>query len=130
MLPISLSDAKRTKMGESQSKTERPIAVHCKNPVKDAHPAEADTNNKKKTHQMQLEGVRISWASRDKANTRWESCQWVGKGAVQNSPRRGLARGVPIGTTMGEIRENPGTHQSSKQERRTPWGSIHKNRKI
>ena len=47
MLPISLSDAKRTKMGEGQTKTERPIAVHCKNPVKDVHPAEADTNNKK-----------------------------------------------------------------------------------
>ena len=53
---------------------------------------------------MQLEGVRISWASKDKANTGCESCQWVGKGAVQTSPRRGLARGVPIGTIMGENR--------------------------
>ena len=53
---------------------------------------------------MQLEGVRISWASKDKVNTGCESCQWVGKGAVQASPRRGLARGVPNGTIMGENR--------------------------
>ena len=65
---------------------------------------------------MQLEGVRISWTSKDKANTRWESCQWVGKGAVQNSPRRGLARGVPIGTTMGENREKPGDPSKFKNK--------------
>ena len=53
---------------------------------------------------MQLEGVRISWTSKDKANTGWESCQWVGRGAVQSSPCRGLARGAQIGTTMGENR--------------------------
>ena len=53
---------------------------------------------------MQLEGVRISWASKYKVNTGCESCQWVGKGAVQASPRRGLARGVPNGTIMGENR--------------------------
>ena len=64
---------------------------------------------------MQLEGVRISWASKDKANTGWESCQWVGKGAVQASPRRGLARGVPNGTIMGgDRKKNQVTHQSSK----------------
>ena len=74
--------------------------------MKDGRPAEATTNSKKNAP-MQLEGVRISWTSKDKASTRWESCQWVGKGAVQNSPRRGLARGVPIGTTMGENREKP-----------------------
>ena len=82
---------------------------------------------------MQLEGVRISWASKDKANTGCESCQWVGKGAVQTSPRRGLARGVPIGTIMGEIRgktEGPIKVQNQNQERRTPWESIRKNRKL
>ena len=46
---FSLSDAKRTKIGESQGKTERPIAVHYKNPVKDGRPIEADTNSKKNT---------------------------------------------------------------------------------
>ena len=54
---------------------------------------------------MQLEGVRISWASKYKVNTGCESCQWVGKGAVQASPRRGLARGVPNGTIMGGNRK-------------------------
>ena len=92
-------------MGEGQTKkTKRPITVHRKNPANYAHPAGTDTNNKEKKNQMQLEGVRISWASKDKANTGRESCQWVGKGAVQASPRRGLARGVPNGTIMGENR--------------------------
>ena len=55
---------------------------------------------------MQLEGVRISWASKDKVNTGRESCQWVGKGAVQASPRSRLARGVPnaVYHAMGENR--------------------------
>ena len=70
---------------------------------------------RRKKNQMQLEGVRISWASKDKVNTGCESCQWVGKGAVQASPRRGLARGVPNGTIMGGNRKkNQVTHQSSK----------------
>ena len=90
-------------MGEGQTKNRETHHGSPQNPANDAHPAGTDTNNREK-NQMQLEGVRISWASKDKVNTGCESCQWVGKGAVQASPRRGLARGVPNGTIMGENR--------------------------
>ena len=61
---FSLSDAKRTKIGESQGKTERRIAVHYKNPVKGGRLREADTNSRKSapTHQIKgrpLKKVRI-----------------------------------------------------------------------
>ena len=70
---------------------------------------------------MQLEGVRLSWASKRRANTGWESCQWVGRGAVQSSPCRGLAHGVQAEQQWVERGKpmDPSEFKTKPQRRRT-----------
>ena len=70
---------------------------------------------------MQLEGIRLSWASKGRANTGWESCQWVGRGAVQSSPCRGLAHGVQAEQQWVERGKpkDPSEFKTKPQRRRT-----------